>query len=80
MGAAPEEAPKHRGDLAFLCGLVADPRALAADLTSAERRWLRDRKELADAAHAAWWSTSACRPEDAYLAFMIMARPREARR
>jgi hypothetical protein len=78
VGATPEEAPKHRGDLAFLCGLVADPRALAADLTSAERGWLRDRKELADAAHATWWS--ARRPEDAYLAFMIMARPREARR
>ena len=29
VGAAPEEASKHRGDVAFLCGLIEDPRALA---------------------------------------------------
>lgn len=68
---APGEATKHRGDLAFLCGLVADPRALAADLSRSERGWLRDRKELSGRAHPAW--RSARRPDDAYIAFTILA-------
>lgn len=68
---APGEAAKHRGDLAFLCGLVADPRALAADLSRSERGWLRDREELSGRTHPAW--RSAPRPDDAFIAFTILA-------
>jgi hypothetical protein len=75
MGAAPDEAAKHRGDLAFLLGLIADPRALADDLRNTERRWLRSRAELLDRANAAWRSSS--RPDDAYLALGIMLREPE---
>jgi len=75
VGAAPDEAAKHRGDLAALLGLVADPRALAVDLRSTERKWLRVREELLDRANAAWRSSR--RPDDAYLALGILLREPE---
>lgn len=74
IGAAPDEARKHRGDLALLLGLVRDPRALATELRPTERRWLRARKELDDRAHPAWRTSP--RPDDAYLALGIMRRER----
>jgi hypothetical protein len=43
VGAAPDEAAKHRGDLVFLLGLTRDPRSLAIDLRPPERRWLAAR-------------------------------------
>ncbi len=72
VGAAPDEAAKHRGDLAFLLGLVADPRALAVGLRNTERKWLRVREELLDRANAAWRSSR--QPDDAYLALGILLR------
>jgi hypothetical protein len=43
VGAAPDEAAKHRGDSVFLVGLTRDPRSLAVELRQAERRWLAAR-------------------------------------
>lgn len=70
VGAAPDEAAKHRGDLAVLLGLVADPRTLADQLRPTERGWLRARHELTDRAHAAWRMSR--RPDDAFLALGIL--------
>ena len=70
VGAAPEEAAKHRGDLAFLCGLVRDPRTLASELRQTERGWLRARGELHDRAHLAWRMSR--HPDDAFLTFRIL--------
>lgn len=72
VDAAPEEAAKHRGDLAFLLGIVADPRSLAAELSRSERRWLRARSELRDRGHSAWRMSP--RPDDAFLALEILRR------
>lgn len=47
VGAAPDEAAKHRGDLAFLLGLIVDPRSLADGLRRSERkrrRWRQARR------------------------------------
>jgi hypothetical protein len=71
VDAAPDEAGKHRGDLAFLLGLVPDPRSLALALRPSERRWLARRRELLDQDHVAWRGSR--RPEDAYLAFKILS-------
>lgn len=70
IGAAPDEAAKHRGDLAFLCGLVRDPRVLAGELRKTERGWLRARAELKDRHHSAWRMSR--QPDDAFLAFGIL--------
>ncbi len=75
VGAAPDEAAKHRGDLASLLGLIADPRTLATGLRNTERKWLRSRAELSDRANAAWRRSS--RPDDAYLALGILLREPE---
>lgn len=72
VGAAPDEATKHPGDLAFLLGLVRDPRLLAGEIRTSERRWLHSRRELADRSHAAWRASR--RPDDAFLAFQILRR------
>jgi predicted nucleotidyltransferase len=73
IGAAPDEAEKHRGDLAFLLGLIDDPRTLAQDLRKTERRWLATRTELSDQSNVAWRMTG--QPDDAYLAFEILITP-----
>lgn len=39
---------RHRADLAFLLGLVPDPRALARSLTPSDRKWLRRAAVLLD--------------------------------
>lgn len=75
VGAAPDEAAKHRGDLAFLLGLADDPRSLVVALRKAERTWLRSRRELADRAHQAWRMSR--RPDDAFLALGILVRDPE---
>lgn len=75
VGAAPDEAAKHRGDLAFLLGLADDPRSLVVALQKAERTWLRSRRELADRAHQAWRMSR--RPDDAFLALGILVRDPE---
>lgn len=75
--AAPGEADKHRGDLAFLLGLIADPRSLALDLRTSERRWLKSRRELLDRANPSWRMTR--RPDDAFVALAILLRTPVAR-
>jgi predicted nucleotidyltransferase len=70
VGAAPDEAAKHLGDLAFLLGLIVDPRSLADGLRKSERKWLRSRKELADRANPAWRMTRL--PDDAFVALGIL--------
>lgn len=75
VGAAPDESAKHRGDLAFLLGLVGDPRSLAGHLRKTERNWLRAREELTDRTHLAWRMSR--RPDDAYLALGILLRDPE---
>lgn len=72
VGAAPDEAAKHRGDLAFLLGLVADPRTLARKLRKSERKWLRTRRELIDRSNPAWRGSR--RPDDAFLALEILVQ------
>jgi hypothetical protein len=71
VGAAPGEATKHLGDLAFLCGLVRDPRALAGELRKTEPAWLRACGELRDRGHPAWRMSR--QSDDAFLAFGILA-------
>lgn len=75
VGAAPDEAAKHRGDLAFLLGLADDPRSLVVALRKTERNWLRSRRELADRAHQAWRMSH--RPDDAFLTLGILVRDPE---
>lgn len=72
VDAAPAEAAKHRDDLAFLLGIVADPRLLAEELSRNERRWLDARSELRDRGHPAWRMSR--RPDDAFLALRILIR------
>ncbi|MDQ6878325.1 MAG: hypothetical protein M3082_11685 [Candidatus Dormibacteraeota bacterium] len=62
---------KHREDLVRLLGLVRDATAIRAELSHAERGWLARRTELQDARHPSW--AAATNPEDAYLAFKILA-------
>lgn len=74
VGAAPAEASKHLGDLAFLLGLVPDPRSLAPTLRPSERRWLVARRELLERDHPAWRMSR--RADDAYLALLILGAVR----
>jgi hypothetical protein len=60
----------QRRDLAFLLSLVPDPRALAADLSGAERRWLKRRAAMVDEM-APWLGLP--NPDDARLALEILA-------
>ena len=41
-------------DLVFLLSLVEDPRTLAENVTSSERKWLRKRVELKSRGHISW--------------------------
>ncbi len=61
----------QREDLAFLLSLVADPRALAPELTSRERGWLRRRAELMDQAAPAW--RAVVNPDDANRTLRILS-------
>jgi hypothetical protein len=42
------DATRHGEDLAFLCGLVADPRTIEAGLSRSDRRWLAKARPLLD--------------------------------
>lgn len=61
----------QRQDLAFLLGLVEDPRVLAEDLRKRERGWLKARTDLLDRSARAW--RAASNAEDAYRALRILA-------
>ena len=63
-------------DLAFLLGLVRDPRALAADLARGERGWLKRRKDLLDRNHSAW--RGVANADDAHRALRLLAVAHEA--
>jgi hypothetical protein len=58
-------------DLAFLCTLVPDPRAMARGLRPTERRWLREPAELLGPSHLAWSGLEQA--EDGRLALAILA-------
>ena len=70
-----DDAPDaQRLDLAVLLSLVEDPIAMANDLTSKDRKRLRSRDEMADAAQRAW---STLAPQDAdrgRAAFALLVR------
>lgn len=57
---------RHRADLAFLCGLVTDPFALAEDVTKKDRARLRAAAAKLGPDHPAW--RHAAVPVDAQLA------------
>lgn len=65
--------PKHERDLARLLALEDDPLADQADLTAIERRYLRDRAALLDAAHPAWVGVD--RRQDGIAALRILIAP-----
>ncbi len=60
-------------DLAFLCSLVPDPRALIPEFAGRERSWLKRRKELQDREHPAWHGLGEAHIDDAYLTFKILS-------
>lgn len=53
---------RHHIDLVFLCGLVADPFALAEGTTRKDRQRLRRAAELVDATSPLWASNLSARP------------------
>jgi len=57
------DTDRHRQDLAFLCGLVADPFAIAAGVTKKDRFRLRGAAATFPSDHRAW--RSAAVPRDA---------------
>lgn len=61
---------RHRDDLAFLCGLVADPYAYAEVLTKKDRTRLRVARRKMPPDHGAW--RCAGNPEDAMAALDIL--------
>lgn len=67
-----ERPDAQRLDLAFLCSLVEDPRALRAEMSATEASWLRARVEMADRSHPAWLRLDE-NAEDAYRAFRLLA-------
>lgn len=74
-----ERPDAQRLDLAFLCSLVADPRALRAAMSSKEPAWLRARAEMADRQSSVWLGLGPD-ADDAYLAFRLLTHdaPRPA--
>jgi hypothetical protein len=60
-------------DLAFLFGLVEDPRRLSTDLQGNERNWLKRRAELLNRDHPAWRSVPEDAVSDAYIAMRILS-------
>lgn len=65
----------QRSDLAFLLSLIDDPRAVAAERSTAERRWLRRRAELLDDRHPAWVMLSAEQAANGAIALRILCAP-----
>jgi hypothetical protein len=66
-----DDAPENqRQDLAFLLGLVEDPRAMAAQMDKRERAILRSRSDLLDRGALAWRAIN--NPDDAHLALRIL--------
>jgi hypothetical protein len=69
-----DDVPESQlSDLAFLLGLVEDPRQLANKFQGKERSWLRRRKELLDRNHRAWWDLPDEDADNGQIAFRIMA-------
>ncbi len=69
-----DDVPRAQlSDLAFLLGLVEDPRALAGQLRGRERSWLRRRTDLLDRSHPAWESLPDREAEDGHIALKILA-------
>ena len=68
---ADEAKENQRQDLAFLLGLVEDPRALAAELRASERGWLRSRTDLLDRSARAWRAVTNA--DDAHRALLLLA-------
>lgn len=67
-----DDAPENqRQDLAFLLSLVKDPRAMAAQMDKRERAILRSRSDLLDRSALGWQVVD--NPDDAYLAFRVLA-------
>ncbi len=58
-------------DLTFLLGLVEDPRSLSEQLTTTERTWLRQRKDLLERSARAW--RTVANAEDGYRALRLLA-------
>ena len=67
---AADDPDKHRRDLGLLLSLVADPVAVAADMSRQERNWLRRRTELLDPSHPAYRTIPE--REDAATALALM--------
>ena len=68
-----DDVPNNqRQDLAFLCSLIGDPRALTEQLAGSQRAWLRQRAELLDPTADAWL-TLGSHAEDAYRAFRLLS-------
>lgn len=64
---------RHAEDLAFLCGLVVDPRVVAAQLTRSDRNWLRNARPLLDDARVWEYATEPAAARSA-LAFLLSGR------
>ena len=62
-----DQPEAQRQDCAFLLSLIDDPDSIAAQLSSAERGWLRRHQELGDPT-GSWYSTVE-RAEDAAIAY-----------
>jgi len=60
-------------DLAFLLGLVEDPRELIGQFQGKERSWLRRRKELSDRNHRVWREQPEEEADNGHIAFKILA-------
>lgn len=65
-----KDPTRHRLDLAFLCGLVADPFMLAAEVTKKDRDRLRQASAAFDESDPSW--RTAANPTDAQLALEIL--------
>ncbi len=70
------DSRRHAEDLAFLCGLVADPREVDAVLTNSDRRWLIGAEPLLDEERV--W-TYAADPDRARSTLMFLLRDRSPR-
>jgi len=69
-----DDVPESQlSDLAFLLGLVEDPRQLASQFQGKERTWLRRREELMDRYQRAWRNLPDEDADNGHIAFRIMA-------
>ncbi len=68
-----DDVPESQlSDLAFLLGLVEDPRQLAKGFRGKERSWLRRHRELMDRNHRAWRGLADQDADNGHIAFRIM--------